>query len=149
MNPLLGTWTLKSCLVTADSGETSTPYGANPIGYLSYSADGRMYAIGTSSERGAPFGGPTEDERIALYETMFAYAGTYSMEADRVTHHVDVSWNEVWRGTDQVRFYDLNENVLTITAHVSQPTAQYVLVWEKVTGREGPNSAKSLTARNP
>ena len=76
-------------------------------------------------------------------------AGTYSLEADRVTHHVDVSWNEVWRGTDQVRFYDLNENVLTITARVSQPTAQYVLVWEKVTGREGPNSAKSLTARNP
>jgi hypothetical protein len=81
---------------------------------------------------------PTDEERITLHETMFAYAGTYSLEADKVTHHVDVSWNEVWRGTDQVRFYELNENTLTITARILDPTigmeAQYVLVWEKVKG---------------
>jgi hypothetical protein len=23
---------------------------------------------------------------------------------------LDVSWSEVWNGTDQVRFYELNEN---------------------------------------
>jgi hypothetical protein len=138
-NPLLGTWKLKSYARSTGTGEQSAPYGAHPIGYLSYSADGRMYAIGTSSGRMAPLDRePTDEERITLYETMFAYAGTYSLEADKVTHHVDVSWNEVWRGTDQVRFYELNENTLTITARILDPTigmeAQYVLVWEKVKG---------------
>src|SRR5437868_2124017 len=131
-NPLLGTWTLKSCVLTARTGEKSTPYGEHPIGYLGYSADGRMYAIGTSRGRVLPLdSGPTDEERVALYETMFAYAGNYSLEEGTVTHHVDVSWNEEWRGTDQVRFYDLSENTLTITARVVDSTngteAQYAI----------------------
>jgi hypothetical protein len=92
--------------------------------------------IGTSSGRIAPLdGAPTDPERVALYETMFAYAGTYSVEAGKVTHHVDISWNEAWTGTDQVRFYELNGNTLTITARLVDPTSgmedRYVLVWER------------------
>ena len=99
-NPVLGTWKLKSYVVTAGTGEKSTPYGENPIGYLSYSADGRMHAIGTSRGRIVPLTPtPRDEERVALHETMFAYAGTYSLEAAKVTHHVDISWNEVWNGT--------------------------------------------------
>jgi hypothetical protein len=136
-SPLLGTWKLKSCVMTADTGERSTPYGEHPIGYLSYSADGRMYAFGTSRERGSPIrSAPTDRERAALYDSMFAYAGAYSVESGKVTHHVDVSWNEVWNGTDQIRFYELNGNILTITARIADPTdgteAQYVLEWDRV-----------------
>jgi hypothetical protein len=122
--------------MTTSAGEQSMPYGEHPIGYLSYSADGRMHVIGTSSGRIAPLdGAPTDPERVALYETMFAYAGTYSVEAGKVTHHVDISWNEAWTGTDQVRFYELNGNTLTITARLVDPTSgmedRYVLVWER------------------
>ena len=51
-NPVLGTWKLKSFVreVTA-TGERIHQYGEHPSGYLSYSADGRMYAIGTSDNR--------------------------------------------------------------------------------------------------
>jgi hypothetical protein len=91
-HPLLGTWKLKSYVVTASTGEKSTPYGEHPAGYLGYSADGRMHAIGTSSGRILPPGPALKDEdRLALYETMFAYAGTYSLEGGKVTHHVDIS----------------------------------------------------------
>ena len=138
-NPVLGTWKLKSYVVTAGTGEKSTPYGEHPIGYLSYSADGRMQAIGTTSGRIAPlYFALTDEERVALHETMFAYAGTYSLEAGKVTHHVDISWNEVWNGTDQVRFYEVSGATLTLTSRVIDPTngreAQYVVVWEKVPG---------------
>jgi lipocalin-like protein len=140
MNPLLGTWKLKSYAVTTGTGETSAPYREHPMGYLSYAADGRMQAIGTSRERIAPPDlAPTDEARAALYVTMFAYAGTYSIEADKVTHHVDISWNEVWNGTDQVRFYEVNGNTLTLTSRALDPTsgteALYVVVWEKVTPR--------------
>src|SRR5580692_12455508 len=78
-NPLLGTWKLKSHVVTTAGGERSTPYGENPTGYLSYSADGRMQVIGAAEGRIVPTGSaPPDNERVALHNTMFAYAGTYS-----------------------------------------------------------------------
>ena len=66
-NPLLGTWKLKSYVATTHAGEQSTPYGAHPTGYLSYSADGRMQAIGISDGRAGPLGAdPTNAERATL-----------------------------------------------------------------------------------
>ena len=103
-NPLLGTWKLKSHVVTTAAGVRSTPYGENPTGYLSYSADGRMQVIGAANGRILPVNPtPTDNERVALYDTMFAYAGTYSVKGAKVIHHVDTSWNETWTGTDQTR----------------------------------------------
>jgi hypothetical protein len=137
-NPLLGTWRLKSYVVTTEAGERSTPpYGENPTGYLSYSADGRMQVIGAANHRIVPAGPtPPDNERLALHDTMFAYAGTYSVEAGKVIHHVDISWNEVWTGTDQIRLFEVNGNILTLTTRFTDPAsgteAHYAVVWEKV-----------------
>ena len=57
---------------------------------------------------------PSDEEKIALFDTMFAYSGSYTVESDRVVHHVDLSWNEAWSGTDQVRFCKVDERTLTI-----------------------------------
>jgi hypothetical protein len=137
VNPLLGTWRLKSYVVTTEAGERSTPYGENPTGYLSYSADGRMQVIGAASGRIVPTGLTASDnERVALYNTMFAYAGTYSVEAGKVTHHVDISWNDNWTGTDQIRFFEVSGDTLTLTTRFADPAsgteAHYAVVWEKV-----------------
>jgi hypothetical protein len=136
-NHLLGTWKMKSYVVTTADGERSTPYGENPNGYLSYSADGRMQAIGAADGRIAPAGAsPPDSERVALYDTMFAYAGSYSVVGDKVIHHVDISWNEVWTGTDQIRVLEMKANVLTLTARIPDPVSgaetHYAVVWEKV-----------------
>jgi len=136
-NPLLGTWRLKSHVVTTARGERSTPYGENPMGYLTYSADGRMHVIGAARDRTVPAGSVQSDvERVGLYDTMFAYAGTYSVEAGKVVHHVDISWNEVWTGTDQTRLFEVNGNTLILTMRIADPTsgteAHYTVVWEKV-----------------
>lgn len=136
-NPLLGTWKLKSHVVTTARGERSTPYGEDPIGYLSYSADGRMQVIGAAKVRRAPAGSSAlDDERVALYDTMFAYAGTYSLEDGKVIHHVEISWNQVWTGTDQTRLFEVSGNTLTLTTRFSDPASgtetDYAVVWEKV-----------------
>ena len=53
-NPLLGTWKLKSYVrEVAATGEHYNERGEHPNGYLSYSADGRMYAIITWDNRAA------------------------------------------------------------------------------------------------
>ena len=139
-NPLVGTWKLKSFVTTTTTGEKSSPFGEHPNGYLSYSADGRMHAIGTAAGRIVPHEVvPTDEERLKLHKTMFAYAGTYSLESDKVIHHVDISWNQAWNGTDQVRFYKLTGKTLTITTARSKSPLNgregvSVLVWEKVAG---------------
>jgi hypothetical protein len=136
-NPLLGTWRLKSCVATTAAGVRATPYGENPAGFLSYSADGRMQAMGAARGRVASAAfHPPDSERVALYDTMFAYAGTYSVEADRVIHHVDISWNEIWTGTDQIRSFELNGDTLTLTTNFTDPQSHakvhYALEWERV-----------------
>ena len=138
-NPLLGTWKLKSFVrEVAATGERYNERGEHPNGYLSYSADGRMYAIITWGDRVAPRDVvPTDAERIKLYSSMIAYAGTYTLDAEKVVHHVDTSWNQNWTGTDQVRFYKLDGNTLTITSALAKNftdgrEGRSILVWEKL-----------------
>ena len=136
-NPLLGTWKLKSYVVTTAAGERATPYGENPKGYLTYSADHRMQVIGAADGRRVPASAiPPDNERTALYDTMFAYAGTYSVQGEKIVHHVDISWNEVWTDTDQVRLYEVRGDLLTLTTRIPDPVSGvesiYVVVWEKV-----------------
>jgi len=138
-NPLVGTWKLKSYVrEVAATGERYNERGEHPNGYLSYSADGRMYAIITWENRITPREVvPTDEERIKLFSTMIPYAGTYTFDAEKVVHHVDISWNQNWTGTDQVRFYKLDGNTLTITSALSRNftdgrEGRSILVWEKL-----------------
>lgn len=103
--PQLGTWKLVSVTVEyQDTGQKTEPYGAHPGGYLSYGADCRMYAIIVGEGRKPPAGEvATGAEKAELYNGMVAYAGTYTIEGDKVSHHVDISWNQAWTGTTQVR----------------------------------------------
>jgi Lipocalin-like domain len=127
---------LKSHVVTTAAGERSTPYGDSPTGYLVYSIDGRMQVMGAANGRNAPGPVPSERERATLYDTMFAYAGTYSIHADKVIHHVDIAWNEVWTGTDQTRDFMVSGNTLTLSTHIEDQgtgsETHYSLVWERV-----------------
>ena len=136
-NPLLGTWRLRSHVVTTAAGVRSHPYGERPTGFLSYSADGRMQVIGAAQDRAIAAGAsPTERERAALYDTLFAYAGTYTIDGGQVVHHVDISWNEAWTGSDQVRRFEVRGNTLTLSTRIEDPATgtetHYALVWEKL-----------------
>jgi Lipocalin-like domain len=138
-NPVLGTWKLKSTVrEVVATGEKIKQMGEHPNGYLSYSADGRMYGFIAADNRIKPLEvNPTDEQRVKLHQTMTAYAGTYTVQGEKVTHHVDISWNEAWTGTDQVRFFKLDGNILTITtAPAKSPIdgreGRGVLVWEKV-----------------
>ena len=138
-NPLLGTWKLKSLVREVfATGERYHPMGEHPEGYLSYSADGRMYGILVSDNRIKPNDvAPTDEERVKLHRTLTSYAGTYTLDNEKVVHHVDISWNQAWTGTDQVRFYKLDGNTLTITSAAARSPqdgreGRAILVWEKV-----------------
>lgn len=137
--PLLGTWKLQSyTLEYPDTGEKVEPYGAHPNGYLSYGADCRMCVILARDGRKPPKQLiPSNAEKIALFSDMAAYAGTYIIEGDMVSHHVDISWIEAWTGTTQVRHFKIEGDTLCIQ---SVPAKDFLdgrvtfatLVWTKV-----------------
>jgi hypothetical protein len=87
--------------------------------------------------RPVPIGAvPSDRERTALYDTMFAYAGTYRVYGDKVIHRVDVSWNETWTGTEQIRLFEVSGNTLTLSTRITDPAtgmeSHYALIWEKL-----------------
>ena len=136
---LPGTWKLQSFTTEyLATGEKTHLFGAHPSGYLSYGPDGRMYAILLEDGRKAPSDlVPTDAERIDLYNGLCSYAGTYSIEGDKVSHHIDASWNEAWTGTTQTRKFRIDGKYLHIETlpdrnPVTGKECISVLVWVKV-----------------
>src|SRR5215469_8541261 len=62
---------------------------------------------------------PSDVEKIGLFDTMLAYSATYTLEDDKVVHHVDAAWNPAW-ATDLIRPYKLEGDTLVISGAPSK-----------------------------
>ena len=113
-NQLLGTWRMVSWKrILVPSGEQSDALGPDPFGYINYAADGRMMVFVLKSNRPKPSTNPpTREEKIALFDSLFAYVGSYTVRPDRVVHTLDGSWNELWTGTTQTRLLSFEDGRL-------------------------------------
>ena len=121
-NSILGTWKFQSFVrEVIATGERQNEFGEKPSGYISYQPDGRMFAVLVGDNRHKPAGTvPTDEEKAKLFGTLIAYSGTYTLDGDKVTHKIDVSWNQSWTGADQVRFFKVEGNTLTITTAINK-----------------------------
>jgi hypothetical protein len=113
---LLGSWRMVSWKKEfVATGKAVDALGPDPQGFITYTADGRVSVIVVPRDRPAPAELPPSDaEKVRLFDSLFAYAGTYTLDDDKVVHHLDTTWNQAWSGTDQVRFYKLAGNRLSI-----------------------------------
>ena len=135
---IIGTWKLVSALGATLGGETRKLLGEDPSGFLTYTADGRMMVIIATSGRqplsvADPVAAPAA-ERAEAFATFDAYAGRYTFDGDRVTHHVEISLFQNWAGTDQIRLAKLQGSQLTLNSQpISVGGEQLVaeLVWER------------------
>jgi len=121
---LHGTWRMLSWTTKAlVTGQTADGLGANPLGYITYAPDGRVMVLVLRGDRKKSAAlVPTNEEKIALYDSMFAYAGTYTVDHEKVVHQIDMSWNHAWTGTTQIRFHKIRGDELTyITAPAKNP----------------------------
>ena len=56
---------------------------------------------------------------------------------DKVTHKIEISWNQVWTGTNQERFIEVKDDQLkiktaTIISPVSGKKSIHTLAWQQV-----------------
>jgi len=121
-NPIVGTWKIQSLVrEVIATGERLNELGEKPSGYISYQPDGRMFVVLVGDNRAKPAASaPTDEEKAKLFGTLVAYSGTYVVEGDKVTHKIDVSWNQSWTGGEQVRFFKVDGRTLTITTAINK-----------------------------
>jgi hypothetical protein len=136
---LVGAWRLVSWENRAADGQVSYPMGADALGYVLYTADGRFSVTISRAGRatfaaGDLLGGTTQEKAWAM-EGLVAYAGRYSFHGDRVIHHVELSLFPNWVGTDQQRWVELAGDRLTLSASPLLLAGKLQvprLVWERV-----------------
>lgn len=68
---------------------------------------------------------------------MTAYGGTYTYEGSKVVHHLDLSWNEVWAGTTNIRDVQRDGDRIIYVARPAPfagdgKMSVVTLVWEKL-----------------
>jgi hypothetical protein len=118
---LVGTWKLVSVSSTASTGERNeTPYGASPAGLLIYTGDGRMTAVisydGRTPLSFGRVGLALQEEQAEAFKTFLAYAGRYTLNGDKMTHHVEVSSIQNYVNKDLVRKVKFEGDRITLVA---------------------------------
>ncbi len=129
---LIGAWKLTALQFEfADSGERVDLFGQEPLGRILVTEGGDFMTVITSSDRAAL------SDAAQLFKTMMAYAGKFRIEGDKLVIRCDVSWHPVWAGTEQVRFFSLDGDRLTLRspkqAHPQYPDrlGHGVIDWQR------------------
>jgi hypothetical protein len=133
-NQLAGSWKLTSWTIQIIGGDVTEPFGSNPKGRALITSDGyAAFVIAAANRKPAA----NDAESAALLKTLMVYTGPFTIENDKFTTKVDISWNELLTGRDQVRFFKLEGDKLTIRT-AEQASAVYpgkkvvgTLTWER------------------
>jgi hypothetical protein len=111
---LVGTWKLTRWTVrVVGETEDKEPFGPSPKGRLVMTPEGYWSVIITGANRHLA---RTAEEKIALFDSVLAYSGKYTIEGDKITIRVDMSGNEIFTGANQVqaRFFKLDGEKLIV-----------------------------------
>lgn len=113
---VVGTWRMLSWKREfVETGDQIDSLGPEPIGFVTYTPDGRVHAMVVQNDREKPAATPPSDaDKIRLFDSMLAYSGTYELFDDRVVHRPDASWNQIWTGTDQIRYFKFGAGQLQL-----------------------------------
>ncbi len=141
-NPFLGTWRLISWENRDAGGQLGYPLGPDALGYITYTADGYIFAQIMAAGRATlatqnPFGG-VDAEAAAAARSHMSYCGKYEVrtggENDEVVHRVAISDFPNWVGGEQLRFYKFEGEKLILSAPPFQTKKGEIttfLIWER------------------
>jgi hypothetical protein len=136
---LHGTWKLVNLSRKAlDTGKVEQPRGKAPKGYVSFTPDGRVLGFIMNEKRPKPdsVAKMTDQQRVELFNTMNAYAGTYKLDGNKLTYRFELTHNEVPERAS-VREIKLEGRRLTMANEPAKSAmdgkmAQTTTVWERV-----------------
>lgn len=136
---IVGVWRLVSFREERD-GDMVDVFGPEPRGFITYSADGHMSALLADPRRPRLKGAwstITEAAKATNYDALVAYGGRYTLDGDRVRHHVEICWIPNWEGRDLVRFLTFESAdrlVLRAPGNPERGQAAQEVVWSRAEG---------------
>ena len=108
---LAGSWKLSSWTIQIIGGEITEPFGPSPKGRAVFTPDGfSAFMIARPDRKPAT----NDTDSAALLKSLMVYTGKFTIDGDKLTTDVDLSWNEILTGTSQVRFFKLEGDKLSI-----------------------------------
>jgi Lipocalin-like domain len=139
IDELVGTWKLIGASSTTSTGEKiENPYGVGPVGFLTYTAEGRICSIiSYGGRKPLSISGGRVEEQAEAFKTFLAYAGQYTLSGDKLMHHIEVSSIPNYVGRDLVRTVKFDGDRITL---ITPPTPvngkiQAVeVVWQRLPG---------------
>jgi Lipocalin-like domain len=118
---IVGTYLVHLIEKFNDDGTVAFPFGQRPSGMLLYAPDGAMAAVVGRSDQAALemdllAGSVKASDRdlATAFRSAYGFAGTFVVEGDIVRHRILVSTVPNWVGTDQVRPYAVEGDMLTL-----------------------------------
>jgi hypothetical protein len=132
---VVGAWKLESFDERVADGSFKPRFGANPVGYLIYTASGRVSATLSGIHRRPFTSGNSPSAAANCGESVhdfLAYAGTYKITGSTVFHHIETSVFTNLVGVTLKRGFELRGDTLTIrTLPPYVWGTQSMLVWRR------------------
>ncbi len=118
---IVGTYVVHLVEKYCEDGTVEFPFGERATGMLLYAADGAMAAVVGRSDQPslemdllAGTVKASDSELAAAFRSAYGFAGTFVVEGEIVRHHILVSTVPNWVGTDQVRPYSIEGDMLML-----------------------------------
>jgi hypothetical protein len=132
---LIGAWRLLSLRSVRPDGTVEYPLGPDAIGQIVYTENGRMSAqlmrSGAVPFQAGDAQQATDEEKLTAYQAYTGYYGSFRIDAEAgaVIHEVEGSSFPNMIGTDQVRFYQINDDRLDLEA--DSPQGRSHVAWQR------------------
>jgi Lipocalin-like domain len=137
---LVGTWKLVSASSADSSGHPlDPPYGTDPVGFLTYTENGRVTALISYSGRKPLSVGAKPpallEEQAEAFKTFFAYSGRYRLTNDKVVHSIEISSIQNYVNKELVRSVKFQGDNIVLVAPPSMVNGRMQtieLVWRRL-----------------
>jgi hypothetical protein len=136
LSTVAGTYAIISVTTTQASGEKLQPFGAQPVGYLMLTREGRYmsslmrpdlpkFAV-ANREKGTP------EEMKAVASGSITHMGKISVEGNALIFNIEHSTFPNWNGTTQKREFTLNGDILTVRVPAASGGGTGEVVWGRL-----------------
>ena len=112
---IVGVWKVVSIETKeVQSGKITRPLGDQITGTFTFTRGGNFSGMVFRTDRKPPVApNATDAERVALFNSLVAYNGTYQTEGDKLVMKIESSHIQAWNGTERVLAIQISGRRLT------------------------------------
>lgn len=139
LEQLVGHWKLVSFVEQGSDGQWFNALGPGIKGCISYWPTGHMQVINGTGDRprlSGTWASVPDADKAQCLDRMVAYSGRFTIQGERLLHHVEVCWIPNWEGRDLVRLpsFPAPNQLLLCTEGTARgrPQPQQQVLWERV-----------------